>query len=371
MDATATTIHPLDPLGPDELERAMAALRREGDAGAGARVISIDLLEPDKAALKAWREGGQKPRREALAVLIGGDGGALECLVAVDEEQVAERRPLAGMQPAVSMDEYVEAGRVCREDAGFREALARRGITGDAVELVHVEPWTVGAFEGGERRVARCLAWLRSSLDDVNPYGRPIGRLVAVVDLHLMQVVRIDDHGVLPVPDHDADYRNGGGSGYRSDLRPIEITQPEGVSFTLHGRELRWQKWRLRVGFSPARAWCCTRSATRTTASCARSAPCLDRRAGDPLRRSQPDRALQERIRHRRVRGRPAGERARAGLRLPGRHHLPGCRLHRRAAAAWSRCQTRSASTRRTTASSGSTATTTPAAPMSPARGGW
>ena len=154
------------------------------------------------------------------------------------------------MQPAVSMDEYVEAGRVCREDAGFREALARRGITGDAVELVHVEPWTVGAFEGGERRVARCLAWLRSSLDDVNPYGRPIGRLVAVVDLHLMQVVRIDDHGVLPVPDHDADYRNGGGSGYRSDLRPIEITQPEGVSFTLHGRELRWQKWRLRVGFS-------------------------------------------------------------------------------------------------------------------------
>jgi len=132
----------------------------------------------------------------------------------------------------------------------LREALARRGIEGDQVELVHIEPWTVGSFEQGPRRMARCLAWLRSSLDDVNPYGRPLGGLVALVDLTEMRVVRIDDHGTLPVPDGDWDYRDGGGDGYRDDQRPIEITQPDGPSFTLRGRELRWQKWRLRVGFS-------------------------------------------------------------------------------------------------------------------------
>jgi primary-amine oxidase len=31
----------------------------------------------------------------------------------------------------------------------------------------------------------------------------------------------------------------------------LEITQPEGPSFTVSGREVSWQKWRLRVGFSP------------------------------------------------------------------------------------------------------------------------
>ena len=35
----------------------------------------------------------------------------------------------------------------------------------------------------------------------------------------------------------------------RTGLRPIEITQPEGPSFTLDGNLLRWQGWSLRVGF--------------------------------------------------------------------------------------------------------------------------
>jgi primary-amine oxidase len=250
IDHTATSTHPLDPLSPDELERSVVALRRAGLAELGSRVISVDLLEPDKAALRVWREGGAVPEREALAVVLEIGGEARECTIALDGDTITGTRSLAGMQPAVSMDEYFEAGAACRRDSGYREALARRGIEGDQVELVHIEPWTVGSFEQGPRRMARCLSWLRSSLDDVNPYGRPPGGLVALVDLTEMRVLRIDDHGTLPVPDGDWDYRGGGGDGFRDDQRPIEITQPQGPSFTLHGRELRWQRWRLRVGFS-------------------------------------------------------------------------------------------------------------------------
>jgi primary-amine oxidase len=252
MDATAAaTTHPLDPLTAPELERAVAVLRQQGLAGDGLRVISIDLLEPDKAALAAWRDDGPAPAREAQAVLLAaGSGDAVECTIDLDRDQLADRRSLDGMQPAISMDEYVEAGAACRADAGYRRALARRGIEGDQVELVHIEPWTVGDFEQPGRRVARCLSWLRSSDDDVNPYGRPLGGLVAVIDITEMRVLRIDDHGPLPVPEARWDYRDGGPDGYRQDQRPIEITQPHGVSFELHGRELRWQKWRLRVGFS-------------------------------------------------------------------------------------------------------------------------
>ena len=36
----------------------------------------------------------------------------------------------------------------------------------------------------------------------------------------------------------------------RSDLKPLEIHQPEGASFTVEGNLVRWQKWSFRVGFT-------------------------------------------------------------------------------------------------------------------------
>jgi primary-amine oxidase len=40
------------------------------------------------------------------------------------------------------------------------------------------------------------------------------------------------------------------GLAQRSDLQPLEVTQPDGVSFTLDGHELRWQNWSMRLGFN-------------------------------------------------------------------------------------------------------------------------
>lgn len=37
--------------------------------------------------------------------------------------------------------------------------------------------------------------------------------------------------------------------GERTDLKPLVVSQPEGVSFTVKGRLIEWQKWRFRVGF--------------------------------------------------------------------------------------------------------------------------
>src|SRR6185503_664004 len=82
IDHTATSTHPLDPLSPDELERSVVAL--------GSRVISVDLLEPDKAALRAWREGGAVPQREALAVVLDIGGEGRECTIALDSDTISD-----------------------------------------------------------------------------------------------------------------------------------------------------------------------------------------------------------------------------------------------------------------------------------------
>ena len=39
-------------------------------------------------------------------------------------------------------------------------------------------------------------------------------------------------------------------TGFRKDLKPIHITQPEGVSFVIDGRTLKWQNWNVHVGFN-------------------------------------------------------------------------------------------------------------------------
>jgi primary-amine oxidase len=38
---------------------------------------------------------------------------------------------------------------------------------------------------------------------------------------------------------------------FRDDIKPLEITQPEGPSFTIKGYEVSWQKWNFVIGFNP------------------------------------------------------------------------------------------------------------------------
>src|SRR5438132_4637749 len=76
-----------------------------------------------------------------------------------------------------------------------------------------------------------------------------------------MEVVDVEDHGPVPFPPRSGNYTAEGISdpgnsphfpeGPRGDLRPVEITQPQGTSFQVDGQEVRWQKWRFRVGFTP------------------------------------------------------------------------------------------------------------------------
>lgn len=37
----------------------------------------------------------------------------------------------------------------------------------------------------------------------------------------------------------------------RKDLKPLNVIQPEGVSFSINNHLVNWQKWRFRVGFNP------------------------------------------------------------------------------------------------------------------------
>ena len=60
--------HPLDPLSPTEFQSTAAILRRDQGVTDSWRFASIELKEPAKADVKAWRPGDAVPRR-SLSVL--------------------------------------------------------------------------------------------------------------------------------------------------------------------------------------------------------------------------------------------------------------------------------------------------------------
>lgn len=44
--------------------------------------------------------------------------------------------------------------------------------------------------------------------------------------------------------------READGLASRTDLKPLQVIQPEGTSFELTGRIMKWQKWEFHIGFN-------------------------------------------------------------------------------------------------------------------------
>lgn len=242
--------HPLDPLTAEELAAAMAALREAKQLGPRHRFVIVRLHEPPKETVRAF-SAGDPIDREAFAVVFDADAGeTYEAVVAPATGEILSWTHVPGIQPQVMLNEFGEAIDAVRADPGFRDALAKRGI-GDPA-LVHVEAWSIGDMAPDDlkgRRLVWTPCWVKSDPTD-NHYAHPLRGLHAIVDLQTMEVVRLEDHGVTPLPPEPGNYREADVGGYRTDLRPLEIVQPEGPSFEIDGWQVRWQRWRLRVGFN-------------------------------------------------------------------------------------------------------------------------
>jgi primary-amine oxidase len=245
--------HPLDPLTGAELGQAIQILSGGGHLGEGVRVASINLIEPEKHAVEALRAGDQLERK-ALAVLVDrAKRAASEAVVDLFSNSLISVTQLAGgIQPSIMLDEFAEAEQAVRRSPIFQAALARRGVTN--IDLVMVEPWSAGLYgtelleDAGLRRM-RALCFVRSEGGD-NGYARPLDSLVVVVDLYKMEVIRIEEYPGNPLPPESANWAREYIPNMRTDLKPVEIIQAEGPSFTVEGNQVSWQKWKFRVGFT-------------------------------------------------------------------------------------------------------------------------
>jgi primary-amine oxidase len=245
--------HPLDPLDAAEIRLAVAILRRERPVTPEARFVSVSLHEPPKDQLAFATPEPATPSvpREAFVVLLEPWQHAVyEAVVSLTAGSVASWRSVPDARAPFTSAECVQCGVVTRADERIRAGLERRGITDPA--SLRVEPWGIGTFTAPEeagRRVVWTLLYYREGPDD-NPYAKPVYGLHAIVDLDDMTVLRVEDTGAVPLPPGSGAYAADRVGPLRTDLKPLEISQPEGPSFDVNGYEVRWQRWRLRLGFN-------------------------------------------------------------------------------------------------------------------------
>jgi primary-amine oxidase len=248
---STTALHPLEPLMAGEITTAMAILRRDQPRAVAARVSSVHLAEPSKDIVRGFRPGDPTDRRALVVLLDRSDGATYEAVVSITSDEVISWNRIDGAQPSIMVEEFFAAADAVKADPGWQQAMRARGITD--VSLVQVDPWSAGNFGLGideDLRLVRAMTYLRDAATD-NAYAHPVEGLIAFVDLNRNEVVRLEDHGAVPVPTEPGNYDIATVGALRPDLKPLDITQPEGSSWEISGNEVAWQNWRFRFSLHP------------------------------------------------------------------------------------------------------------------------
>lgn len=260
MDAITEVLpHPLDPLSLNEIAEAVAILKDEKQLGATIRFPIIRLEEPVKADMAAFRLGTPVARRAFLLSIDITTGEIHESIVSLTARTVTSHARLPSDQapygqPPIMLCEFETVEGTVKSDPRWIAAVKKRGMTDEDIPLIQIDPFSSGyfghEFEKG-KRIVRAVSYWREDVRD-NGYAHPIEGVVAVVDLVTNTVVDlVDDEKVIPVPKKKRNYGQEAFPDTRQDVKPLNIMQPDGPSFTVDGWKVEWQGWRFRVGFTP------------------------------------------------------------------------------------------------------------------------
>src|SRR5690625_1602806 len=253
MDGLGQKIaHPLEPLTANEIMKAITIVREEKGLGEEVRIKQAGLHEPSKDLVLNFKEGDPIDRESFMVILNRETNQTFEAVVSITNEKVVSWKEVPpGQQASFVLDEYTELEETVKNDPEFQKAAAKRGVTD--MDLVMVDPWSAGHFnieEDEGRRIGRALCFVRRYEGD-NAYGYPLTGLIPVVDLNTNEIIRIEDSGARPLPPSDASYvPENAGIEPRTDLKPLEITMPEGPSYEIDGHFVKWQKWQFRIGYT-------------------------------------------------------------------------------------------------------------------------
>lgn len=177
-----------------------------------------------------------------------------EVVVNLTQARVEDWRAVGDVAPTLTLEDLDVMERVARKDARVIEACREIGITDMAA--VYFDAWAIGVDHrwGFERRLQQGLPYWRASAND-NQYAHPLDFTV-VADTETEEVLAVDvrrvagERTAVPRAPHNYLPEFVGDAYQPRRLKPIDITQPEGVSFQMRGSEIAWAGFKMHIGFN-------------------------------------------------------------------------------------------------------------------------
>ena len=241
----AQPTHPLDALTGAELHQVKAILQAEGKLGPKARFHNVDLDEPDKAAVTAWRPGASLPRR-AIAV-VSEAGTVHQAAVDLSAGRMTAWQAVTG-EPALLLGEMIGAADMALADSRMVQALAKRGVTPGQMFCLPLTSGNFGRKEEAGRRLLKVPCYVKPR--DSNVWARPIEGLFATVDLKTGKAIDVTDTGMVPVSAEPWGYDEAEVA-KRGALRPetkaASLSQPGGDNITIEEGRFVWDMWRFHL----------------------------------------------------------------------------------------------------------------------------
>ncbi|CED83505.1 primary-amine oxidase [Phaffia rhodozyma] len=269
--SAASQLHPLASLTSEELVKVTDIVKAYNPTKS-CSFRRVYLKEPPKAQvlpyLVAFNAGNPlpspPPRRAQALLYFQGELPFIETLVDIGAGKVIGQRVLEGMHGGGDDEEMFKVAAGALASPMVQAELKRLQIP-EGCEVV-AEPWPYGTDDEPQSlRLFEVWMFLNSKETKHHPsanfYGHPLD-FAAVVDGRDFSVIRIDrmpttaEFSASTDPtktyEHHADSEYAPEllpGGLRQDLKPIHITQPQGVSFTIEGERVRWQKWDFTLNF--------------------------------------------------------------------------------------------------------------------------
>ncbi|KAK4545123.1 hypothetical protein LTR36_003674 [Oleoguttula mirabilis] len=271
--AKQTGTHPLAPLSAEEIEGTVSIIKAQWPTNADLQFKSVTLEEPAKAEMVPYLEaefhGDSLPnidRRVSVNYYLRKTNKFHEAVINLTQQSVEYNVRLGpNVHAPIDGEEVMEIERITLEDEGVKAEIAKLQLP-EGTQVI-VDPWPYGSdgIDDNER-IFQLFMYIRdpenSSEADSNHYALPLA-ISPVVSAETMKVIRIDHmptgkdntlketqpYQLRPANEYLPEHQK-----LRTDLKPLNVVQPEGASFavTEQGTShiVEWQKWSFRVGFN-------------------------------------------------------------------------------------------------------------------------
>ncbi|MGD9514913.1 primary-amine oxidase [Mycolicibacterium sp.] len=251
VEHAASVRHPLSRLTAAEISEVKSILKESGLLPASTRVAYLGLEEPPKAAVLGFRTGADFHRYSRVMLLDQQTGDGRDVVVSLTERAIVRCDDVdaaIGQVPLLDSD-FALVEEIMAASPQWQAALARRGLESAKVRTGPLSQGYFGDETEVGRRLVRVVGFAQLDERDL-PWAHPVDGLVAVVDLISREIRQLIDDQLKPIPAERAEWDAAPHAApTRTTLKPINITQPEGPSFSIDDDVIEWENWKVRVGF--------------------------------------------------------------------------------------------------------------------------